>query len=175
MAVQREADRYRVRPDDLGNPCQSVALQFPMNELDDVLRLIVAAGTGLLIGIDRDIHGKPVGMRTLSLVSLGAAFVSISVIEFQDLRHHPDAISRVIQGVVTGVLTGVGFIGAGVILRDREAKTVHGLTTAATVWIAAGLGIACALGAWLLVGTAIAITLLVLFMLGWLERYLGIR
>ena len=146
-----------------------------MNEVDDVLRLLAAAGTGLLIGIDRDIHGKPVGMRTLSLVSLGAALVSISVIEFQDLRQHPDAISRVIQGVVTGVLTGVGFIGAGVILRDREAMTVHGLTTAATVWIAAGLGIACALGAWLLVGTAIAITLLVLFVLGWFERYLGIK
>jgi putative Mg2+ transporter-C (MgtC) family protein len=146
-----------------------------MNEVDDVLRLLAAAGTGLLIGIDRDVSGKPVGMRTLSLVSLASALVSISVIEFQDLRHHPDAISRVIQGVIAGVLTGVGFIGAGVILRDREAKTVHGLTTAATVWIAAGLGIACALGAWLLVGTAIAITLLVLFVLGWLERILGIK
>lgn len=146
-----------------------------MNELDDVLRLLVAAGTGLLIGIDRDLHGKPVGMRTLSLVSLGAALVSISVIEFQDLRQHPDAISRVIQGVVAGVLTGVGFIGAGVILRDQQAKTVHGLTTAATVWIAAGLGIACALGAWLLVGTAIAITLVVLFVLGWLEKIMGLK
>lgn len=146
-----------------------------MNELDDVLRLLVAAGTGLLIGIDRDLHGKPVGMRTLSLVSLGAALVSISVIEFQDLRQHPDAISRVIQGVVAGVLTGVGFIGAGVILRDQQAKTVHGLTTAATVWIAAGLGIACALGAWLLVGAAIAITLVVLFVLGWLEKIMGLK
>lgn len=146
-----------------------------MTELDDVLRLLVAAGTGLLIGIDRDVSGKPVGMRTLSLVSLGAALVSIAAIEFQNLRDHPDGLSRVIQGVVTGVLTGVGFIGAGVILRDRDAKTVHGLTTAATVWIAAGLGIACALGAWLLVGAAIAITLLVLFVLPWLERVTGIK
>jgi putative Mg2+ transporter-C (MgtC) family protein len=73
------------------------------------------------------------------------------------------------------VLTGVGFIGAGVILRDRDARTVHGLTTAATVWIAAGLGIACALGAWMLVGAAIAITLLVLFVLPWLERVTGFK
>jgi putative Mg2+ transporter-C (MgtC) family protein len=146
-----------------------------MNELDDVLRLLVAAGTGLLIGIDRDINDKPVGMRTLALVALGSALVSISVIEFQNLRDHPDAISRVIQGVVAGVLTGVGFIGAGVILHDAKAKTVHGLTTAATVWIAAGLGIACALGAWLLVGAAIAVTLLVLFVLGWVERRLGLK
>ncbi|MCJ9706166.1 MULTISPECIES: MgtC/SapB family protein [unclassified Bradyrhizobium] len=146
-----------------------------MNELDDVLRLLVAAGTGLLIGIDRDMNDKPVGMRTLSLVALGSALVSISVIEFQNLRDHPDAISRVIQGVVAGVLTGVGFIGAGVILHDAKAKTVHGLTTAATVWIAAGLGIACALGAWLLVAAAIAVTLLVLFVLGWVERRLGLK
>ncbi|MBR0740914.1 MgtC/SapB family protein [Bradyrhizobium liaoningense] len=146
-----------------------------MNELDDVLRLLVAAGTGLLIGIDRDMNDKPVGMRTLSLVALGSALVSISVIEFQNLRDHPDAISRVIQGVVAGVLTGVGFIGAGVILHDAKAKTVHGLTTAATVWIAAGLGIACALGAWLLVGAAIAVTLFVLFALGWVERRLGLK
>lgn len=146
-----------------------------MTELDDVLRLLVAAGTGLLVGIDRDVSGKPVGMRTLSLVSLGAALVSIAAIEFQNLRDHPDALSRVVQGVITGVLTGVGFIGAGVILRDRDARTVHGLTTAATVWIAAGLGIACALGAWLLVGAAIAITLLVLFVLPWLERVIGMK
>ncbi|MEH2535057.1 putative Mg2+ transporter-C (MgtC) family protein [Bradyrhizobium sp. AZCC 1588] len=146
-----------------------------MDGLDDVLRLLVAAGTGLLIGIDRDASGKPVGMRTLALVALGAALVSIAAIEFQNLRSHPDAISRVLQGVVAGVLTGVGFIGAGVILRDREANTVQGLTTAATVWIAAGLGIACALGAWLLVGTAIAITLFVLFVFGWIEKALGLN
>lgn len=119
--------------------------------------------------------GKPVGMRTLALVSLGSALVAISAIEFQNLREQPDAISRVIQGVITGALTGVGFVGAGVILRDRETKTVHGLTTAATVWIAAGLGIACALGAWLLVCTAIVITFLVLFVLGWVERLMGMK
>ncbi|MGQ0682174.1 MgtC/SapB family protein [Bradyrhizobium sp.] len=146
-----------------------------MTELDDVLRLLVAAATGLLIGIDRDVSGKPVGMRTLSLVSLGAALVAIAAIEFENLRDFPDALSRVVQGVITGVLTGVGFIGAGVILRDRDDKTVHGLTTAATVWIAAGLGIACALGAWLLVGAAIAITLLVLFVLPLLERAMGLK
>ncbi|MGJ4912937.1 MgtC/SapB family protein [Bradyrhizobium sp. HKCCYLRH2060] len=146
-----------------------------MDHYDDVLRLLVAAATGLLIGIDRDMRGKAVGMRTLALVSLGSALVSIAAIEFKDLRDHPDAISRVIQGVLTGVISGVGFIGAGVILRDQRAKTVRGLTTAATVWIAAGLGIACALGAWLLVGAAITITLLVLFGMGWLERATGIK
>jgi putative Mg2+ transporter-C (MgtC) family protein len=141
---------------------------FQIYQLDDVLRLLAAAAPGLLIGLDRDASGKPVGMRTLALVALASALVSISAIQFQDLRQHPDAVARVIQGVLTGVLTGVGFIGTGVILRDKKEMTIHGLTTAATVWIRAGLGIACALGAWLLVGPAIAITLLLLFVLGWI-------
>jgi putative Mg2+ transporter-C (MgtC) family protein len=146
-----------------------------MIQFDDVLRLLAATGAGLIIGLDRDVSGKPVGMRTLALVGLGAAMVSIAAVEFQDLREHPDAIARVVQGVLVGVLTGVGFIGAGVILRDRETRTVHGLTTAATVWIAAGLGVACALGAWLLVGTSIAISLVVLFVLGWIENKWGLK
>ncbi|CCD91545.1 Protein srpB [Bradyrhizobium sp. ORS 375] len=146
-----------------------------MDQFDDILRLLVAAATGLLIGIDRDVRGKAVGMRTLALVSLGSALVSIAAIEFKDLRVHPDAISRVIQGVLTGVISGVGFIGAGVILRDRREQKVRGLTTAATVWISAGLGIACALGAWLLVAAAIAMTLLVLFGMGWVERVTGLK
>ena len=95
--------------------------------------LLAAAGTGLLIGLDRDVSGKPLGMRTLALGALGFAVVSISAIEFQDLRQHPDAVARVVQGILADVLTGVGFIGAGVILRDRKEKAVQGLTTAATV------------------------------------------
>ena len=143
-----------------------------MNELDDVLRLLVAAGTGLLIGIDRDMNNKPVGMRTLALVALGSALVSISVIEFQNLRDHPDAISRVIQGVVAGVLTGVGFIGAGVIL--RRGNTVRGLSTAATFWAVAAVGTAAGLAEF---GLALGLTMVVLLahvllrpVSAWIER-----
>jgi putative Mg2+ transporter-C (MgtC) family protein len=146
-----------------------------MHGVDDALRLLAAAASGILIGLDRDVSGKPVGMRTLALVALASALATISAVEFQDLRDHPDAVARVVQGALTGVLAGVGFIGTGVILRDHQAKTVHGLTTAATVWVAAGLGIACALGAWILVGSAVGITLLVLFVLGWVERKTGLK
>lgn len=138
-------------------------------EIVDVgLRLLAAAGAGMLLGINRDANGKPTGMRTLGLVSLGAALVTVAAAEYTGLERHPDALSRVLQGAIQGVLSGVGFIGAGVILRDRAAHDVIGLTTAATVWVTAAIGIAAGLGAWLLTlgGTLLGLGILALPSLG---------
>ena len=143
-------------------------------ELQDVgLRLLAAAMVGGAIGINRDLENKPIGMRTLGLVALSAAIVSIASIQVPGMAEHPDALSRVVQGVLQGVMAGIGFIGAGVILRDSEAGTVRGLTTAATVWVTAALGIACGFGAWevVMIGTTIAVVLLVLVKA--VERLLG--
>jgi putative Mg2+ transporter-C (MgtC) family protein len=85
---------------------------------DIALRLAAASLVGVLLGLNRDLAGKPIGMRTLALVSLGAAVVSLSTINFHNFEEHPDALSRVIQGIIQGVMGGIGFIGAGVILRD---------------------------------------------------------
>lgn len=137
--------------------------------LDEVLRLLAAAGVGIVIGINREMHGKPLGMRTLALVGLGSAIAALTAIDFRGLDHDPDALSRVVQGVLQGVLTGIGFIGAGVVLRDTKTGTVQGLTTAATVWVTAALGIACALAAWHLVLSGVVITVVILFGLGWIE------
>ncbi len=139
------------------------------DEWDWLFRLLSATVVGLVIGLNRDLTGKPIGMRTLALVALGAAVVCLATINYNDLVSHPDALSRVIQGNIQGILTGVGFIGAGVILRDRQTRTVRGLTTAATVWITAGLGIACALAAWKIVLGGVVIAILVLFLLQWVE------
>jgi putative Mg2+ transporter-C (MgtC) family protein len=141
-------------------------------ELNEVLRLVIAAAVGVAIGFNRELRGKPLGMRTLALVSLGSAIAALAAIDFQDLRAHPDAASRVIQGVLQGVLTGIGFIGAGVVLRDSRSATVRGLTTAATVWVTAALGIACALADWTLVATGVVLTLAILFGLAWVEARL---
>jgi putative Mg2+ transporter-C (MgtC) family protein len=140
-----------------------------MSTQDIVLRLGAAALVGVLVGLNRDLQGKPIGMRTLGLVSLGAATAVIAAIQFHDLAAHPDALSRVVQGIIQGIMGGISFIGAGVILRDRGSKTVHGLTTAATVWVAAALGIACGLAAWHIVGVALVLVLLLLVVLGWVE------
>jgi putative Mg2+ transporter-C (MgtC) family protein len=123
-----------------------------------------------LIGINRDLRNKPIGARTLGLVALGTATVAVASIQFPGVAENPDAASRVVQGVIQGVMTGISFIGAGVVLRDAETRTVEGLTTAATVWIAAALGIACGLGAWRSVAIAIPIAFVLLVAVPWVER-----
>lgn len=121
------------------------------------LRLAAAVCAGALIGLDRELRHKPAGLRTLALVSLGAA---VFILETVDTAHgaSTDGTSRVIQGVVTGV----GFLGAGAILRGTSEESVRGLTTAASIWLAAATGIACGLAQWPLVAGACILGLLVL-------------
>jgi putative Mg2+ transporter-C (MgtC) family protein len=138
-------------------------------DLDVVLRLAAAAVVGLVIGFNRDITHKALGMRTLALVALGAAVVTIAGMEYTGLDDAASQ-SRILQGIIQGVLTGIGFLGAGAILRDRQSQQVHGLTTAATVWVTAALGVACALGAWLPVAAGVALSILVLFVLARIEE-----
>jgi putative Mg2+ transporter-C (MgtC) family protein len=140
---------------------------------DAVLRLGAATVSGVAIGINRDLTRKPIGMRTLALVALGAAAVTVASIQFSFMDNHPDALSRVVQGVIQGVMAGISFIGAGVILRDHKAGEVTGLTTAATVWVTAALGIACGLGAWVIVATTLALALFVLAGLAGLDAWLS--
>jgi putative Mg2+ transporter-C (MgtC) family protein len=140
---------------------------------DTLLRLGAATLAGGVIGLNRDLAGKPIGMRTLGLVALGAAVVSLAGIQFHGLSLHPDALSRVVQGIIQGIMGGIGFIGAGVILRDVKTHTVEGLTTAATVWVTAGFGIACAFAAWRVIVVATVLALLLLVFGIWIERMAG--
>ena len=137
--------------------------------IDIIFRLGAAAAAGIIVGINRDLANKPIGMRTLGLVALGAAVVSLATIRFEGMAGNSDAMSRVVQGIIQGIMAGISFIGAGVILRDAQAKTVEGLTTAATVWVTAALGIACGLAAWTIVGVALVLALILLVGIGWME------
>lgn len=138
----------------------------PAIDLSDVtLRLIAATFVGFVVGIDREWRGKPVGIRTLALVSLGSALVCLATVHLAVLQAKPDAVSRVVQGVIQGVMTGIGFVGAGAILHKPGGSDAHGLTTAATVWVTAALGIACGLATWEIVLIGVGLTLLVLVVL----------
>jgi putative Mg2+ transporter-C (MgtC) family protein len=139
---------------------------------DIVLRLGSAAAAGIVLGINRDMQDKPIGSRTLGLVGLGAAVVVVATIQFPGMAENPDAASRVIQGVIQGLMAGISFIGAGVILRDHDRQNVQGLTTAATVWVTAALGIACGLAMWRAALVAILIALFLLIVCAWIERAL---
>lgn len=135
------------------------------------LQLIVAMLAGMAIGLNRDLHHKPTGARTLGLVALGSAMVTIAATRYVAAHGSVDGVSRVLQGVVQGVLTGVGFIGAGVILHDPTRPRVQGLTTAASVWITAVLGLVCGLAEWPLLVVGLALTFLLLGFGGAFERH----
>jgi putative Mg2+ transporter-C (MgtC) family protein len=131
------------------------------------LRLGAALLIGGAIGLNRDLYGKQAGMRTHGLVSLGAAVATIVSLGLpgESQSMDPNAISRVLQGI----LTGIGFLGAGVILRDPSGH-VTGLTTAATIWMCAGLGVACGLGYWSVLGISLGLTVIALALSGRIEH-----
>lgn len=123
-------------------------------------RLLLASLLGGLIGFEREIHGRPAGFRTHLLVSLGSCLFCITSIEIY-LRFG-NFSGGVPVGVDPGriaaqVVTGIGFLGAGAIIRERAS--IRGLTTAACLWVAAALGIACGIGLFYL---AICVTLVAL-------------
>ena len=132
-----------------------------------ILRLGIAALAGGAIGLNRDLHGKPVGVRTLALVSLATATI-VALADPLGKGGFTDAGSRVVQGV----LTGIGFLGAGVIFHAERHFRVRGLTSAACVFLTACIGIICGAGHWRLVSVALVITFIVLLFGGKIERAL---
>jgi putative Mg2+ transporter-C (MgtC) family protein len=129
----------------------------PFAHAPDVpLRLVFAVAAGAAIGLNRWLYHKPAGLGTHALVALGAALAAI--VATRTPGADPSAASRVIQGLVTGV----GFIGAGVIMRENSSQQVHGLTTAASIWTSAILGIACGISEFVIAATGLILTLLIL-------------
>lgn len=135
--------------------------------LDISLRLLVATSAGALLGFERSRQDRAImGFRTLSLVGL-ASCIAVQAIVLSGLpQMNADAAGRVIQGV----LSGVGFIGAGAVLHGGSDKQVHGLATAASIWVSAALGAAAALAIWPLIAVGAGIALLVLFVGAPIER-----
>jgi putative Mg2+ transporter-C (MgtC) family protein len=121
-------------------------------------RLAVATLIGSGIGLNRELRHKPAGLKTHALVALGAALITVIGTSMTDFAH-PDmtVVSRIIQGI----MAGVGFLGGGAILKSNDAMVV-GLTTAASIWLAASFGIACGVGEFGAALIALAIALIVL-------------
>jgi putative Mg2+ transporter-C (MgtC) family protein len=120
-----------------------------------LIKLIAATVLGAVVGLQRERAGKPAGIRTHILVTLGT---TVFVLTCSGVGMSMDGLSRVIQGIVTGI----GFIGAGSILKLNEERDIQGLTTAAGVWMAAAIGVAVGLGS---LGVALLSTLFTLIIL----------
>ena len=122
-----------------------------------LIRTVTAVLLGGIVGVQREKVGKPAGLRTHMLVSLGTAVV---VLACSGVGMDMDGLSRVIQGIVTGI----GFVGAGTILKLNEQREIKGLTTAAGLWMTAAIGVACGLGGigLAVIGTIVALLILAL-------------
>jgi putative Mg2+ transporter-C (MgtC) family protein len=129
-----------------------------------LIRLTAATVLGAIIGFERERAGKPAGLRTHMLVTLGTA---VFILACSSVGMASDELSRVIQGIVTGI----GFIGAGSILKLSEERDVQGLTTAAGVWMAAAVGVAVGLGS---LGVAVLSTVFTVAILSF-AKYLQFR
>jgi putative Mg2+ transporter-C (MgtC) family protein len=131
-------------------------------------RVLLAGVLGGMIGLEREIHGRPAGFRTHLLVTVGACLMTIVsehfYVKYGELNS--GGAVRLDPGrVAAQIVTGIGFLGAGAIIKERQA--VRGLTTAACLWLAAGLGMAVGIGLYL---PALAVTALALFNLLFLKR-----
>ena len=146
---------------------------WPDFQFELLVRLLLASVLGGIIGLEREVHGRPAGFRTHLLVSLGACLFCITSVEFY--RIFGDFSGMAPVGVDPGriaaqVVTGIGFLGAGAIIRERGA--VRGLTTAACLWVAAALGIACGIGLYYLALCVTVIGLVSLLCLKQVEKRL---
>lgn len=145
----------------------------PEFDIHMLCRLMLASFLGGLIGLEREIHGRPAGFRTHLLVSLGACLFTITSIEFYRIFGNFTGSGPV--GVDPGriaaqVVTGIGFLGAGAIIRERAS--IRGLTTAACLWVAAALGIACGIGLFWLAVSVTLVALVNLLLLKEVEKRL---
>ena len=131
-----------------------------LTDVDLIQRLMLAAAIGGLIGAERELRRKSAGFRTNILIALGAAIFTIAGLTLAPPTGDPTRIAA-------QIVTGIGFLGAGAILRNRDG--VHGLTTAATVWVNAALGVAAGAGQFHLALIGGVIVLMVLLVLGPIE------
>ncbi len=142
-----------------------------MNELELLVRVLVAGGLSAFIGYERERHGRPAGLRTHILVAIGAALVLVlgdAFISYRGLTPGIDAILRIDPGrLAAGVITGIGFLGAGTIIRTGD--WVRGLTTAASLWFVAAVGLVAGAGYYILAAGGTAIGFVVLSGLDMLE------
>ncbi len=147
-------------------------LNFSQETWNLLFRILIAAVLGGVLGLERDIHGRGAGLRTHLLVSAGAALFMILSIHIANLGVKiPSDFTKVTDPgrIAAQIVTGIGFLGAGVII--REGFTIRGLTTAACLWIAAAIGMSSGAGLYTIAAGTTFLALFSLIMLRWLERF----
>lgn len=134
-----------------------------ISNLDVMIRLFAIAIFSAAIGFEREYHGKSAGMRTNILVGMGSALAAIASIKMAEFSPSPRAVD--VSRIASAVLMGIGFLGAGTILKGDKEGHIHGLTTAASIWIVSAIGIITGMGLLQIGFIATILTLVVLVIL----------
>ena len=142
-----------------------------LNDAQIMIRLILATVLGGLVGLERQIHQRSAGLRTHILVSLGSCLIMLTSLYVFDIYNKITPLDP--SRIAAWVITGIGFLGAGAIIREKEK--VIGLTTAASLWVVAGIGLAIGCGFYIAGFFTTVIALAVLFCLRVFERFLFSR
>ncbi len=138
--------------------------------IESLIRMVMAIAAGTVLGWEREWRDKPAGLRTHMLVSLGAAAFMIGALELSVGMEEQHAALRLDpMRALAGIIGGVGFLGAGTIIHSRGGS-VQGITTAASIWLAAAIGTACGMGLYRLALTCGLLALMVLWLVGLLEH-----
>lgn len=140
------------------------------SNFDAFLRLLLAVICGSVLGWNRERHDKPAGLRTNMLVALGAATIMVIGLNFTATlgENDPGWLRLDVFRLIAGIIGGVGFLGAGSIIRAHGG--VHGLTTAATIWMSAATGTACGMGYYGIACMAVFLAWGTLVVMGYVER-----
>jgi len=140
------------------------------SEYYDILwRLAIALSIGAMIGLERSYHGRPAGFRTHTLVCVASSLLMLVTV-YESQWFAPQSMQRVVVDptrMAQGIMTGIGFLGAGVIM--KEGLSVRGLTTAASIWITAAIGILTGIGFYFPAAVGTVLTLGTLSMFRWIE------
>lgn len=145
-----------------------------LSEWEGLLRLALAAVLGGVIGIERELRDKEAGLRTNMLVSMGAALFTISAIHLAEFYVIWDGSIRFDPSrIVSTIVSGVGFLGGAIVFKTGDRIT--GVTTAASIWVVTGLGVAVGAGFYLTAVGATVLIVIVLFVIGWIEHRVGFK
>jgi putative Mg2+ transporter-C (MgtC) family protein len=137
------------------------------DDIEMLVRLLAALAAGAFIGYERSFHGRPAGLRTHVLVCLASAVLMLVTVYEDHWVRTPGEARLDPTRMAQGIMTGIGFLGAGVIV--KEGLNVRGLTTAASIWITAAIGVLAGVGLYLPMVFAVIMTLLVLSVFRWIE------
>jgi len=139
-----------------------------MTDHQVIVRLTVSLLLGGLIGLERQFHRRAAGLRTHILVCLGSCLIMLTSIYISDIYKKEGYVDP--SRIAAGVITGIGFLGAGAIIREKEKEAIKGLTTAASLWVVAGIGLAAGCGFYVASLYSTVLALITLFFLGYFER-----